>query len=383
MVRDDDRGTLSEEPTPRSEPTAAPDGPARFRLALFNQTPRTWVTPLLAAINVLVFVVMIAAGVGILAPSVDSLIAWGANYAPRTTQGQWWRLLTSAFIHIGVFHVTMNLIGLWQIGFLVERLLGNRAFLIVYLFSGLCGSIASVAWNPFAVSAGASGAVFGVYGALFAFLIHHRGSIPREVLQPLQKSAVFFVVLNVVYGLQLKGIDMGAHIGGLVGGFGAALIVARPLGAARTPGSARRQIILAALGVGVVLGAWALLPRAVDIQGLMTDFQAVERTAIDAYNGALGRRREDQVSDDDLARIIDQQVLPPWHKLVGRFRAIGRLPRDQKKRIDDLVRYMELRERAWRTMSEALQTKDQTKAQEAGALQREAEALLKEPTDVK
>ena len=151
-----------------------------FRVGLHRRTRRVWATPALVAANVAVFAIMVAMGVGLMSPSIDGLITWGANYGPRTTSGQFWRLVTNVFVHIGIVHVAMNMIGLWQMGPLVERLLGNRGFLAVYLFSGVCGSLASVLWNPFVVSAGASGAVFGVYGALLAFLLRHRGSIPRE-----------------------------------------------------------------------------------------------------------------------------------------------------------------------------------------------------------
>src|SRR5690349_10235474 len=109
-----------------------------FRLGLQRRTPRVWATPVLVAINVVVFGAMVAAGVGLVSPSIDGLITWGANYAPRTTSGQGWRLLSNVFVHIGIVHVAMNMIGLWQIGFLVERLLGNRGFLAVYFFSGVC-----------------------------------------------------------------------------------------------------------------------------------------------------------------------------------------------------------------------------------------------------
>jgi rhomboid protease GluP len=216
-----------------SERIAQPELPdaradvASFRRALYAQTPRVWVTPLLVGINVAVFIAMAAAGVDLWSPSVDSLIRWGANYGPRTTGGEWWRLLTNVFLHIGILHIGMNMLGLWQIGFLVERLLGNRGFLIMYLVSGLCGSAASLFWNPHVVSAGASGAVFGVYGLLVAYLLRNRGSIPKEILGPLQKSALFFIGLNVLFGLQIKGIDMAAHLGGLLGGFGVGLLVVR------------------------------------------------------------------------------------------------------------------------------------------------------------
>jgi rhomboid protease GluP len=353
-------------------------GPVQFRLALFTQTPRAWVTKLLVGINVAVFVAMVASGVGAFNPAVDSLIKWGANYGPLTTGGQWWRLLTSMFIHIGVLHIAMNMIGLWQIGFLVERLLGNRSFLVAYVLSGLCGSLASITRNPFVVSAGASGAVFGVYGVLIAYLLRHRGSIPREVLQPLQKGALFFVGLNVFYGFQVKGIDMAAHLGGLIGGFVVALLVSRPLAAVPARASAVRPLLIAVIGIAAVAGVAALLPRVPDLQGELERLQAMERGAIARYNGGLERNGAGQLSDVQLARIIDEEVLSPWRTGEQRLRSLGRLPREQTTRVNRLLRYMELRDQGWSKFSQALRANDVALAKEAQALQRQAEDLRKE-----
>lgn len=375
--------TVSGQPDP-----ATPDGVALFRYALFTQTPRVWVTPLLVALNVAVFLAMVGTGVSLMSPSVESLLKWGADYAPRTTAGEWWRLISNTFVHVGLVHIAMNMIGLWQIGGLVERLLGHRAFVLVYLVSGLCGSLASITWHPFVVSAGASGAVFGVYGVLMAYLVRHRGSIPREVLSQLQRNAIFFIGVNIVFGLQVKGIDMAAHIGGLLGGFGAALLVARPVvsplaalgndGQVKARrGSAWPELLVAALALALFGAAVMLLPRTADVQGALEDFQAVERQSVDAFNDALERRRSDKLSDDDLARIVDQQVLPPWRAYQQRLASLRDLPPAEGKRMANLGRYLALREQGWIAFSEALRTNSEGKAKEAQALQRQAEQLMK------
>lgn len=353
------------------------DGVAAFRRALFAQTPRVWATPLLVAINVAVFVVMVAAGVSPFSPTIEGLIRWGADYAPRTTAGQWWRLITNTFIHIGIVHIGMNMIGLWQIGALVERLLGHRSFLLVYLFAGLCGSLASITWHPFVVSAGASGAVFGVYGVLIAYLVRHRGSIPRPVLLSLQKSTVFFVGLNVAFGLQQKGIDMAAHSGGLLGGFVAALLVSRPVSAHPPRRTAGRDLTLVVAGVGLFVGAVLFMPRAVDIQKEMADLQAIEQRAVETYNGALEQRRSNQISDAELARIIDEQVLPGWRRYRGHLGALGHLPAKEARRVADIGRYMDLRERGWAAFSQALRDDDDARASQSKRYQEQADGLLK------
>ncbi len=353
------------------------DGVAAFRFALFAQTPRVWATPLLVAINVAVFVAMVAAGVSPFSPTVEGLIRWGADYAPRTTAGQWWRLITNMFIHIGIVHIGMNMIGLWQIGALVERLLGHRSFLLVYLFAGLCGSLASIMWHPFVVSAGASGAVFGVYGVLIAYLVRHRGSIPRPVLLSLQKSTVFFIGLNVAFGLQQKGIDMAAHTGGLVGGFVAALLVARPVTALQASRTVGRDLTLVVAGLGLFVAAVLLVPRAVDIEKEMADLQALEQRAVGTYNGALEQRRANQISDVELAKIIDEQVLPGWRQYRGHLGTLGHLPAKEAKRTEDIGRYMNLREQGWTVFSQALRDNDDAKAGQSRKYQEQADALLK------
>jgi len=124
---------------------------------------------------VVVFVIMVALGVGLLQPTSEQLLIFGANFGPLTVNQQWWRLLSCTFVHIGIMHLLLNMWCLWNLGNLAERMFGNFAFVMLYLLSGLGGSIASLWWNPTIVSAGASSAVFGVAGSVIAFL--HFGKV--------------------------------------------------------------------------------------------------------------------------------------------------------------------------------------------------------------
>jgi len=282
-----------EAPPPSSPSSSPPDAdahfftagaphtsPQAFWRALFHATPRVWVTPMLVGLNAAVFVVMVLSGVSPSRPTTLSLVRWGAEFGPLTTSGEWWRMLTNTFIHIGIIHIAMNMYGLWQVGFLVERLLGNGRFLVTYLLAGLAGSYASLVVHPDVVSAGASGAIFGVFSALVGYLARHRGSIPKPMLKGLVNRSATFVVLNLVLGLQIRGIDLAAHGGGFACGVLCALLLARPLtaptatelprGGAADGGGRRRPLDwrtpLLALVVGLVIlaGLCALLPRAVD-----------------------------------------------------------------------------------------------------------------------
>jgi len=142
--------------------------PVTFGEVLYAATPSAYVTKALIAANVLVYVLMVARGISRSGRRSSKLLAWGAGYGPLTTNGQPWRLFTGDVPAFGIIHIGMNMFVLWQGGALIERLFGNFSYLVIYLLSGLCGSFLSLYTHPFGVSAGASGAVFGVYGALFA-----------------------------------------------------------------------------------------------------------------------------------------------------------------------------------------------------------------------
>ena len=356
---------------------AASSDAADFNLALTIRTPYVWVTTSLVAINSAILVAMTIAGVDPWTPSVDDLIAWGANYAPYTTGGHWWRLLASTFVHSGAPHLVVNMAVLWQIGSLVERLLGHRAFLAMYLISCLCGSVASIAWNPYVASVGASGAVFGVYGVLVAYLVRNPDSIPREVVVRRLRSAAILIGVNILFGLLVPVIDLAAHVGGLVAGFAGGLFMARPIAPEPARGSVERELMLLGVGLTVVMGVSAVLPRAFDLRAEMKEFHEMQTSTAATFNAALERRQTRQLSDPAFAQIIDGQVLPPWREHQRRLRALRGVPRAQTKWINKVMPYIALRERAWSTLVEALRTNDTAKASEAEALSKKAGALAR------
>jgi len=333
-------------------PTLAAPTVVDFRLALFTQTPRVWVTPLLLGLNVAVFVVMVASGVSVMSPTSENLLRWGADFGPYVSRGEGWRLFTNTFVHVGAVHLLMNMIGLWQIGLLVERLLGNAGYLVTYLLAGLAGSLTSMAVHPFTVSAGASGAIFGIYGALVSYLLRHRGSVPRQALSALQSTAITFVGFNLFFGLRVKGIDMAAHSGGFVGGAIVGLAVASLLGQ-RAAHATRKALLTAAIGLAVVVAAARLLPRTADLGTELAAFTPIERQTVQIYDDALARLTERKIDDAEMARIISQQVLPPWHAFRVRFAAHKRVMPQQQHFVDELTRYLQLREDAWTATADA------------------------------
>ncbi len=152
-----------------------------------------------------------------------TLIRYGAKFNPLIYQGEWWRFITPIFLHIGFLHLAMNTLALYYIGIAVERIYGNIRFFFIYLFSGVTGFIASFLFSS-SLSAGASGAIFGGFGALLFF-----GAIyPRLFNRTMGINLFVIIAINLAFGFSATGIDNAGHIGGLIGGFLAAGVVFFP-----------------------------------------------------------------------------------------------------------------------------------------------------------
>lgn len=177
-------------------------------------------TYILIAINLFMFMMLETNGSSL---DVQHLIDNGAKYNPAILDGEWWRILSSMFLHIGVFHLLMNMLALYYLGTTVERIYGSARLLFIYFLAGIGGGIVSFAFSV-NVSAGASGALFGLFGALLFFGLIHQ----KVFLQTMGRGLLFIVGLNIVFGFLIPQIDMGAHLGGLIFGFIAAAIVHLP-----------------------------------------------------------------------------------------------------------------------------------------------------------
>jgi rhomboid protease GluP len=186
------------------------------------------------------------------------MVSLGANFGPLTRSGQPWRLVTSMFLHFGVVHLAMNMVCLYQVRF-VERMLGRAPFLALYFVSGLVGGLASLATHPGAVSAGASGAVFGMFGAFTAVMVVGRKRIDPGAWSRTMRSLGTFFALNLAIGLSARSIDLAAHVGGLVAGFVGSFVLART--ASPTARPLLRAFVLAGVGAGIVFGGVCALPR--------------------------------------------------------------------------------------------------------------------------
>jgi rhomboid protease GluP len=346
----------------------------KFQEAL-AATPRALVTPALIGINTAVFVAMVLSGLSPTDPPAESLLRWGADFGPLTTHGQWWRLLTAGFVHIGILHLLMNMYILWGIGTFTERLFGKAAFAAMYLFAGIGGNLVSLAWQPSVVAAGASGAVFGLYGGLLGYLLMQRHTVPPRRLKTLYKGAGVFLAFNIVYGLMKANVDVAAHIGGFFSGLLLGCGLALPLAAA--PASRLwRSLAVALAGSAIVAGAVLRIPVVDDLKPEMDRFSTVETTTVKLYSDALKKVATHQESPQEFAQVVNQQILPPWNAERERILKLRLSPR-QRTLADQVAAYMELRADTWSQMAQGVATNDITLVRKASQTQAAADAIVR------
>lgn len=170
--------------------------------------------------NALLFMLLEGSGSS---TNIEHLIEFGAKYNPAIIDGEWWRIISSMFLHIGILHLLMNMLALYYLGTAVERIYGSARFFIIYFLAGIGGGLASFAFT-INVSAGASGAIFGLFGALLYFGLIHK----KLFFQTMGRSVLFLIGFNIVFGFLVPQIDNGAHLGGLICGFIASSMIHLP-----------------------------------------------------------------------------------------------------------------------------------------------------------
>ena len=175
-------------------------------------------TLLIIFINVMIFLLMVLSGVDMINPSAQSIHHFGGNFGPSVSSGEYWRLISANYIHIGIIHLLFNMWCLYAIGMELEALVGRIGFILLYTCSGVAGSLASFYFNYNSVGAGASGAIFGIAGAftLFTLLNNEKNSISS--FSGSYNPMIMFIFYNIIYGFIVPGIDNAAHLGGLAMG---------------------------------------------------------------------------------------------------------------------------------------------------------------------
>ncbi len=350
---------------------------AAFERAFDTVTPHVVLTHVLIAANVIAFLMLAGAGMPLMKPPADFLVRWGATYGPLVTRGEWWRLLTGMFMHAGLFHLVFNMWALFSVGLLTERLFGNVAFLIIYMVAGLGGGVIGLYWHPVTASVGASGAIFGMYGALFAYLLRRHATVPRHFFASAGLGAAVFMIYNLVYGLGDAGIDMAAHVGGLLAGAVAGLALARPLAPAPLATRVRRNTLVAAASAAVLVALAVRLPPVDDFLAALETLTGLEQKSQAAVNRSLGQLREGEISEEQFADAVEQQVLPPWRAQRQALTRM-RLPQRERDLTTRAAKYMELRGATWALMAEGIRTRDSALIQKSNATQAAAVQALTE-----
>lgn len=251
--------------------TAAP------RIAISQR--RFPVTKTLVGINCAVFLLMTAAGASALQPTPQQLIKWGADWGPLTLTVQPWRMLSSNYVHIGIVHIALNMWCLWNLGFLAEVIFDRWTYILTYTACGIAGSMASLWWHPLSVGAGASGAIFGLAGALIAALYLGKLPIPKAALKGTLKSLLTFAGYNLVFGAVGSFIDNSAHVGGLLMGLAIGALVAPHLTNPEERGRWRMLVFGAA---AILLTAGTQYVKKVDAPAINQFLQHANESAPDA-----------------------------------------------------------------------------------------------------
>lgn len=265
------------------------------RLKAFAPIP--WVTYLLVAINVTVWLFMLLNGATFNNSPPDKLLVWGGNAASEVQKGEWWRLLMAMFLHSGFNHLFMNMIGLLSIGITVERIYGHRLFTLIYFGSGLIGSALSLNYGAqHVVSVGASGAIFGIAGAMMVGMHQHKDKLPKTIGKQSIGGIAIFIIFNLLNGFAKQGIDNAAHVGGLIGGCLLAYLLPERFDMEHFARYFQRRAIA---GIAIVFvattGLTAIAPHATFDQRKAVDGQAAFIRGMDGFLAATKALQQDQL----------------------------------------------------------------------------------------
>jgi len=267
--------------------------------------------------------------------SMDFYVNFGANQGAATTGGEWWRLVTSMFLHFGLIHLAFNMWALFNLGQLMEKLAGRPLYAVLYFASGLGSGLASIWWNGDKVwSAGASGAIFGIMGATLGYLLRQRGVIPPTIFKPMLKSALLFTGYNLIFGLSVPGIDNAAHLGGFATGFVVSWLTALPLELDERRALYGRRLALGiAASVIIVATGVAVTPRfdyrvAEELrwQETVAPFKQDEGVLSRDYDEALATFLKTRENEQAFTAFLEERYQPLYRKLGAALRELKLTP---------------------------------------------------------
>jgi membrane associated rhomboid family serine protease len=328
--------------------------------------------PVILGANALIFVFMLF-GQGSFSDR-DTLLAWGGSFGPRTTNGEWWRLFSSSFVHAGLLHVAATLAGTFRVGLILERLVGPISLATTYVAAAILASLASLAGHPVAIHAGASGAVFGIYGlfmATFAWGMFRRSelTIPLAVVRYIAPGAAAFLLYTFI----TEGIITPAMVVGLTVGLACGFVLGGQIGEEKP--TVRRVLATMSATAGIVVLLAVPLRGVADVTSEIAYAVAVEdRTARD-YNADVSRFKKGRLSSDAL--IADIETIVPQVDAVGiRLDSLENVPPEHQWLVDDAKKYARLRQESWGLRASALRNSDMRALQKADGLEHAAIGIL-------
>ncbi len=333
-----------------------------LRTNLRERTSRVFVTPAIGAALVLTFVT----------GSADAL----ANLGPETTAGQWWRLVTAAFVPTGFIGLIATLIGFVQPALLLERLVGHSALAVVYVAAAATGGVAQLATNPLEVNLGPSPAVCGLYG-LLAVVIAMGAVRPSPVTIPflavkrMAPAMGLFLLYSIVTG-QYSGVDSIGFITGL----GCGLVLAFGLGERKPP--VRRIAGALAAAAIITIGVAFSIGSIIDARPELAAVVELERRTADAYNTAVEKFRLGRIKTDALVKLIEQTIVPELQAAEKRVTALESIPKEQQPLVTHAEEFLRLRSESWKLRSEGLKTTNMLRLRQAERTERASLGALEQ-----
>ena len=309
----------------------------------------------LIAINILVFIIMLFDGVSFFDPSSEDLLKWGANFGPLTLKGEGWRLFTCEFVHIGFAHLLTNMISLLYIGVILEPLIGTIRFITVYLLATIAAALVSLWWNSFAIGAGASGAVLGMYGMLLMFSVVGKKMFAKGELTGFFLWAAIVIGFNLISGLK-SGIDNAAHIGGIIFGLFAAVIF--------YPSYRKKEnfsftilndVFLVVISLALFSFAYSVIPKGIaQYDDKMAQFSQNEDVALAIYTEYDNDTLIHEHAEHYIARFQNEGV-NVWQKNIALLESLKGLPVHFNQRVKMLIQYSFLRRQSCELIIKNLQ----------------------------
>jgi membrane associated rhomboid family serine protease len=346
-----------------------------FRDTLCARTPFAPVAPLLVVVNIAVFMLMLWDADPMSDP--DTLIAWGGSFGPRTTNGEWWRVITALFVHTSWLHLLATIAGL-QLGLVLERIVGPVAFAAVYLAVGVFTSVLNVSASSVTVTAGASGAIFGTYGLMLATLMWtvFRGSptlVSLTAAKWMAPAAIVFVAYNVATDTVVTMAETAGFLAGCACGLMFGWNASEEKTSVRRLANGVAVVLVAAVIVAVPLGG---ITQVIDVRPELARVVTSEEHSATKFRTASEQFQTGRMSAERLADVIERDIMPEVQATRTRFEGLEHIAAEQQALFMRCKEYLRLRDESWRVRAAALRQASMARLREADTIERTSLQIL-------